>query len=428
MSVETSRFRRDGVGGEGDRLGAPIGPHHQPELALLGRRQRAERRKLRREIEIEIAARALHRRDHVVERVRGRQVPFHPTTRREQHGIGPQPHPPGEGDEQRRLVLAVAVPGLEHGRGEAGHVAADAERERDVADVLRHPAVHGAERVLERRRPPDDARERRIERRRHDVAIPRQRAVPVRHIRPGERRGDRDELIDPVRIRRERLALDLRHFARRPRVDAAAFPLGGATGEREISLLDPRRQPHRKIHDVARPPGQPARGHAPAHLEIARRQRLQRFDRVAVVEQRARGDAADRNASHPHVGVHRGFARHRGDGLLLVRRLVAQHLAVRPQHPYPVEREALALAHIRERLLAPALRRLPRQHLHHLPKGAAAAAVGFEPDDPVVQQVDEVVVGMLSRAHGQPIDGVAVHAGVAGRRDPRRLGGGGSHA
>src|SRR5260370_15025380 len=41
---------------------------------------------------------------------------------------------------------------------------------------------------------------------------------------------------------------------------------------------------------------------------------------------------------------------------------------------------------------------LPRQHLHHLTIGAAAAAVRFEPNDPIVQQVDEVVIGLVGRA------------------------------
>ena len=124
VAVRGRRIRR-----EGDFLPAPVGVDHQAEFSLLGRRERAERRELGRQVEVQVAAGALHRRDHVVERQGRRSVTRDPARARKEHRIGAQPQAAGQCDEQGRFVLAVAVAGREHRAGEPRLEAADPERE-----------------------------------------------------------------------------------------------------------------------------------------------------------------------------------------------------------------------------------------------------------------------------------------------------------
>ncbi len=286
------------------------------------------------------------RRDHVVEGMGRGYVALDAAARRQQHRIRLESHPLCEGDEQGRFVLAVAVAGLQHGGGEPRLEPADPERERDVAEILRHPAVHQAQRILQRPGGADEAGERRVERGSRHVAVARELAVPSGHVRPGSRLGDRDDLIDGVRVRGERLALHLGYLARRPDVNAPAADLGRTTPEGDIRLLDSHVERGGSVDDVARATGESPGGDAPAVLEVAGHDRLERLDRIAVVEQRARCDPSDRDAAHPHVGIDGGLLGHGGDALLLVRWLGADHLSAGPHHAHPVERQPLPPADV----------------------------------------------------------------------------------
>src|SRR2546428_851903 len=61
-----------------------------------------------------------------------------------------------------------------------------------------------------------------------------------------------------------------------------------------------------------------------------------------------------------------------------------------------------------------------------LPVRPAAAAVGLQPHDPVVQQVDVVVVWVIGGVHRQAVDRVGPDRGIPRRSDPRGLRQGGS--
>src|SRR5205807_8477802 len=130
-------------------------------------------------------------------------------------------------------------------------------------------------------------------RRRH-VAIAREPAVPAGHVRPRLRSCDGDQLIDTVRVRGEWLPLDLRHVARRPEVDSPSADLRGAMPEGNVRLFDARLERGGHVYDVARAAGESPRGDPPAVLEVARHDGLERLHRMAVVEQGARSDPADR--------------------------------------------------------------------------------------------------------------------------------------
>ena len=87
---------------------------------------------------------ALHRCDDVIELIDGRHTPVHAAEGVEEHRKGGNSQLGQRGDEQCRLVLAVAESGAHDFVGGAGLIAAESQRDGDVANVLGYPAVHGA--------------------------------------------------------------------------------------------------------------------------------------------------------------------------------------------------------------------------------------------------------------------------------------------
>ena len=307
--------------------------------------------------------------------------------------------------------------------GVRGLVAGQAQRDGDVAEVLRHPAVHRPQRVQAGRGAPDEVGEARIQRRCHRVAVAHQACVPARHIRPRQRGSDHEADVDAVGIGRERLAhRRLRNVGGGPLVDAPPVCQHGARLGADVALPNLRRQRRRHVEDQPRPAGRPAGGDAPAREEVARHDRLERLDRVAVIHQQARREAAQRGTMHLGVGVHRILERRGHVAFLLVAGPLADHRAVGPEDPCPVERELLAGTGVGEAQLAPRLHAVLGEDLHHLPVGAGAAAVGLEAHHAVVEQVDVRLVGIVRRLDGQRVDGVAAHRRIAGGRHDRRLG------
>ena len=122
--------------------------HHEHQLSLLAVRQLAVRRELGRQVRELIPGRRLHRRDRVVELLDRRQFAITNTCRVEQHWKRRDAKRVHRRHEERRLVLAVAETTHDHGVGRPRLVAAEAEGDRYVADVLCDPLLHGANGVV----------------------------------------------------------------------------------------------------------------------------------------------------------------------------------------------------------------------------------------------------------------------------------------
>src|SRR5262245_62699885 len=88
--------------------------HHESELTLLGLRQLTVRRVLRGEIGEEIPGRRLHRGDRMVELLDRRKVAVLDARGVEQHRERRDSEFAQRGDQEGRLVLAVAETGLEY--------------------------------------------------------------------------------------------------------------------------------------------------------------------------------------------------------------------------------------------------------------------------------------------------------------------------
>ncbi len=356
---------------------AAVGPHHQRESALLARRQQPERHQIGREVEELIArpARPHHGRDHVVELIDRRQRAIGVGARAQQQRVGCDAHPARQGDEQRRLVLAIAVFGVEHGGRLTRLIAADAERQRDVPDVLRHPAVHRAQRVLQRLGPGHELGELRVERGRDREAILGEPGVPARDVLPRGGAHHLDVGEHGVGRPGERLALDARHVLRRPHVHAPALRERHLRLEPQVSFLNARVIILRHVDDEPRAAREAARVHRPGRVEVARQRRLEALGGVAEVDDCPRGHARKRHAPDLAVRIHRRRQRHRRQRLLLVARPVADHRAVRLDHANPVDAQLLAARIVAERLLRPVLDAVLSEDLNHLTIRAYRAAV-----------------------------------------------------
>src|SRR5688572_13125626 len=102
-----------------------------------------------------------------------------------------------EGDEEGRLVLAIPGIRLQYLRGEARLIAADAERYRHIANILRDPAIKGMQRVHSFGIAHDPLS--RLEHcRRQFVSALRQPRVPATDIRPRARTPAADPLHIPT--------------------------------------------------------------------------------------------------------------------------------------------------------------------------------------------------------------------------------------
>ena len=111
---------------------------------------------------------------------------------------------------------------------------------------------------------------------------------------------------------------------------------------------------------------------------------------------------------HLLIRIHGRFQRDRRERLLLMGGLCAHDFAARPDDADPVDRQLLGAARVGKALLPPRFRPVLVQNLDDLAVGAAAAAVGLEPHDTVVEQVDVVVVRILGGIYGQLVDRVAL--------------------
>src|SRR6188472_105278 len=69
----------------------------------------------------------------------------------EQNRIGPKTQRPRCSDEQRRLVLAVTVAGGQDLGRHPRLITTKTQGYRDVPDILRNPALQGAQRIVRRR-------------------------------------------------------------------------------------------------------------------------------------------------------------------------------------------------------------------------------------------------------------------------------------
>ena len=341
--------------------------------------------------------------------------------RAEQHGKRGEAHAARERDEQRRLVLAVTVARLEHLRGQSRQVAADAQRERDVAEVLRDPAMHRPQRVLQRPGILHVLGQLCLERWAQRVPAAGEPGVPARECAPRNRRRHLDPDAQGVGHGRKRLGLELRDVLRCPRVDVPVVRDDFLALEMHVLFLDARCHGRRHIDQEARAAHQQAGGDAPAAVVIAGNERLHPLDRVAPIDERAGRHAAQGHAAHLLIRVDGGVECHRRERLLLVRRLRANDFAGRLQDPDPVDRQLLGAARVRETLLAPRFGAVLIQNLHDLTIGAAAPPVCFEPDHAIVEQIDVVVIRIVGGIHGELVDRIVAHRGIARRRDMRSL-------
>src|SRR6478609_5844714 len=101
--------RRRWIGREGDLLTRTIRMHDEPELTLLLRRKRPVRNDVRGEVRVRSPSISIDGGDHVVELMSAGQRAYHAATAAEQHRIRGDSHALQQGDEERRLVLAVTV-------------------------------------------------------------------------------------------------------------------------------------------------------------------------------------------------------------------------------------------------------------------------------------------------------------------------------
>ena len=273
--------------------------------------------------------------------------------------------------------------------------------------------MHGAQRIIERTRILHVLGQLRLELRVECVAAGGKPGVPAGEIAPCDRRRGLDPNGERIGHGRERLSLDLLHVVSGPRVDVPAVRYRLQALEVDVLFLDAGRERCRHIHHQARAPGEQARRHAPAAVEIAGHERFHALDRVTPVDQRPRGDAAQRDPTDFLIGVHRRVECHGRERLLLVRGPLADDFAVRLQHTDPVYREPLGAAGVGETLLTPGLRAVLIQNLNDLPVGAAAPAVGLEAQHAIVEQVDVIVVGVVRGIHRQLVDRVVPDRRVA---------------
>ena len=243
----------------------------------------------------------------------------------------------------------------------------------------------------------------------HPIAAGGERGVPVSDIAPGDRRRNIDVYVHGVRRRGEGLALDLLNVVGSPGVHAPAVRLPLLPLEVHVHFFNAGRDRGRHVDHQTRASREETGRHAPTGVVLARDERLDSLDGVAPVHERSWRDTAQRHAADLLIGVHRCLERDGRQRLLLVRRLRADHLAIRLQHPNPVDGQALRPARIRETLLSPRFCAVLIQNLNDLPVGTAAAAVGLEPHDAIIEEVQEVVVGMIGRIHGQLVDRVAAN-------------------
>jgi hypothetical protein len=147
--------------------------------------------------------------------------------------------------------------------------------------------------------------------------------------------------------------------------------------------------------------------HAPAGRKVSRNGRLQLLDGVTPVHDGARSYPAQGIAPDLEVGIHRigqtgGYIR-----VLDLTRGVADHSSVGTNDADPVDGQALTAGGVAELMLGMLRDGFRRENLSHLAVGAGSGTVGFEADDPVIQQQHNHVVGVVFRVHRQPINGVA---------------------
>ena len=185
----------------------------------------------------------------MIELLYGRHRGIGAAARAEQHRERGNSHSPCHGDEQCRLVLAVAITRFDDLRRQARQVAADPQRQRDVAEVLSDPAIHRAQRVIQCRGFADALAELCFQRGRQLIASGGEIGVPVRHRGPGDRRPDIHANVERVGRRSERLGFDFLHVLRCPRVDAPAVRFRGLAFEADVLFTDARCDGRRDIDD-----------------------------------------------------------------------------------------------------------------------------------------------------------------------------------
>jgi hypothetical protein len=96
-----------------------------------------------------------------------------------------------------------------------------------------------------------------------------------------------------------------------------------------------------------------------------------------------------------------------------VDRFLAHHLAVRADHPSPVQSEFLAVAVISEGPFGPSVHSIPVEDLDHHPVGPESGAIGFKNHHAVVQEQDRDLVRVVGGIDPQGVDGVVQDRGVA---------------
>ena len=173
-----------------DLLDRAIVVHDEDERAFLCRRQLAVGSQLRREVQINAPAalpRAIDGGNHVIELLYGRQRRIGVAAGAQQHRIGTETESSHQGDEQRRLVLAVTIARFEHLGGQPRQIAANAEGQRDVPKILRHPAMYGPQRILQRVRVLHMFGELGFEGRVQRVTARRKLGIPAGELAPCDR-------------------------------------------------------------------------------------------------------------------------------------------------------------------------------------------------------------------------------------------------